>query len=66
MSRRIGLPVRVETDAAGRLCRFTWRGHTYAVEVVGSWRLCDRWWDVERQSDRTYYPCITVTRSTAS
>jgi len=44
MSRRIGMPVRVETDAAGLPCAFTWRGATYRVQVIHTWRLRDRWW----------------------
>ncbi len=55
MGRRIGLSVKVKTDAAGLPVRFTWRGHTYHVEVIGHWHLSDRWWDRERQSDRQYY-----------
>jgi hypothetical protein len=35
MSRRIGLPVHVETDAAGLPAAFTWRDHTYRVTVIG-------------------------------
>jgi hypothetical protein len=55
MSRRMGLPIRVETDAAGLPVRFTWRGITRAVQVIGSWHLQGRWWDVGRQSNRWYY-----------
>ncbi len=60
MGRRIGLPVKVKTDAAGLSVRFTWRGHTYTVEVIGRWHLSDRWWDRERQSDRRYYRVTTA------
>jgi hypothetical protein len=48
MSRRISLPIRVETDAAGLSVHFTWRGTTYRAQVIGSWHLADRWSDVER------------------
>jgi hypothetical protein len=34
---------------------FTWRDHTYHVTVIGHWHLRDRWWDVDKQSDRLYY-----------
>lgn len=50
MSRRIGLPVKVEVNAGGEPVRFTWRGVTYHVEVIGRWHLADRWWDRERQT----------------
>jgi len=62
MSRRIGLPVRVETNAAGEPVHFTWRGRVYAGEVIGRWHLSDRWWDRERrrQADRLYYRLLTA------
>jgi len=30
------------------------------VEVIGRWHLQDRWWDHERESDRTYYRLLTA------
>jgi hypothetical protein len=61
MSCRIGLPVRVETNAAGEPVRFTWRGRVYAGEVIGRWHLSARWWDLsERQADRLYYRLLTA------
>ncbi len=60
MGRRIGLPVKVKTDAAGLSVRFTWRGHVYAVEAIGQWHLRDRWWDRKRESDRIYYRLLTA------
>lgn len=59
MSRRIGLPVRVRMDATGQPQAFTWRGVAYRVRVLSMWRLATRWWDYERQVDRTYYRCST-------
>jgi hypothetical protein len=38
---------------------FTWRGRTYAVEVIGSWKLQDRWWDRARHADRVYWRVMT-------
>ncbi len=60
MSRRIGLPVKVKVNAASEPVAFTWRGHTYHVEVIGRWHLRDRWWDHERESDRMYYRLMTA------
>ncbi len=61
MSRRISLPIKVKTDAAGLPVRFTWRGTTYRVTVIGQWHLADRWWEPhERQSDRWYYRLLTT------
>ncbi len=60
MARRISIPIRVKTDAAGLPVRFTWRGVTYHVTVIGQWHLRDRWWDHERQSDRRYYRLLTA------
>ena len=51
------LPVRVQRDAKGRLCAFTWREVTYHVRVIGSWCLATRWWDFQYKADRTYY-CV--------
>jgi Family of unknown function (DUF6504) len=35
---------------------FEWRAVRYAVaEVLGAWHPQDRWWERERESDRTYY-----------
>jgi hypothetical protein len=60
MSRRIGIPVRVERDARGQLLAFTWRGGVYRVRVLSVWRLATRWWDYERAADRTYYRVETA------
>jgi len=59
MSRRIGLPVRVEVNAAGEPVSFTWRGRAYAVEVIGCRHPRDRRCDPERHSDRKYYRLLT-------
>jgi hypothetical protein len=50
-----GFAIRVETDAACLPVAFTWRSHTYHVQVIGHWHLQNRWWDVEKQSNRLYY-----------
>lgn len=60
MGRRIGLPVTVETNAAGLPSAFTWRGRTYHVEVIGRWHLADRWGSRERQSGRRSYRLMTA------
>jgi hypothetical protein len=55
VSRRISLPVPVETDAAGEPVAFTWRGVRRRVEVIGRWHLRDRWW----VSSAHYYRLMT-------
>jgi hypothetical protein len=60
MSRWIGIPVRVEMRLDGQPRAFTWRHTTYHVQVIAEWHLMDRWWDRERQADRTYYRVLTA------
>jgi hypothetical protein len=68
MSRHIGLPVHVETNAAGEPVRFTWRGHVYTGEVIARWHLRDRWWVSAAEadgvgkgaSDRKYFRLLTA------
>lgn len=73
MSRRYGDPVQVtvaqvthsakrahESRGEQRPTSFTWRGQRYWVEVIGTWHLCDRWWEVQRHSDRYYYRVVTA------
>lgn len=60
MSRQIGLPVRVQLRADGQPSTFIWRGITYQVHVLSIWKLATRWWDYERESDRTYYRVETA------
>lgn len=48
------------TARAGRPQRFTWREVEYhVVEILGVWRLSDRWWESAAHprgaSDRHYY-----------
>lgn len=44
MARRYGEPIAVQTRE-GRPVAFTWRGMTYHVRVIGTWRLATRWWE---------------------
>lgn len=46
MARRYGESVAVITreDSPGEPSAFTWRGVTYHVRVIGTWRLATRWW----------------------
>jgi hypothetical protein len=68
MSRRISLPLRVQTDAAGQPTAFIWRGVRRRVEVIGRWHLRDRWWVSPAEadgtgngfSDRHYYRLLTT------
>jgi hypothetical protein len=53
MSRRISIPVSVETDESGKPDAFTWRGVRRRVEVIGYWRLRDRWWVSQAEADST-------------
>ena len=56
MARRCGEPITVRTRG-GYPCAFTWRGVTYRVRVIGSWRLATRWWERETGTavDRIYF-----------
>jgi hypothetical protein len=68
MSRRISIPIRVETDESGKPAAFTWRGVRRRVEVIGYWHLRDRWWVSPAEadstgkgvSDRHYYRLLTA------
>src|SRR5690348_9587860 len=60
LSRRIGLPVRVQATPSGQLCAFTWRDNTYRVRMLRAWRLATRWWDTGREADRTHYRIETT------
>lgn len=59
MLRRYGECITVAVDAAGQPRRFRWRRRTYRVEVIACWHLRDKWWDIERHSDRLYYRPMT-------
>jgi hypothetical protein len=58
MAHRYGEPIAVKV-VRERPTAFTWRGRTYAVTVVGIWRLATGWWDPDHASDRTYYRVAT-------
>jgi hypothetical protein len=61
MSRYIGIPLKkVEKDANGQPVAFTWRDVAYRGQVILKWILCDRWWEQEAQSHRTYYRLMTA------
>jgi hypothetical protein len=63
MSRRYQEPITVTLGTSwlgeGPVA-FTWRGRTHSVEVLATWRLRDRWWDRERQANRTYWRVMTA------
>ncbi len=55
MSHRYRQSIMVRC-ADGIPAAFTWHeGEREVVEVLGTWRLRDRWWDAQTASDRTYY-----------
>jgi hypothetical protein len=48
------------STAKCQLVALTWRGVTYRGKVNHTWILCDRWWEIEAQSHRTYYRLMTA------
>lgn len=54
MARRINEPITVLTRRQ-QPTAFTWRGATYRVRVIGSWKLATRWWEAGSTVDRTYF-----------
>lgn len=61
MSRRFGEPISVTVaEGDGQPVAFTWRGVTYAVQVLSRWRLRTYWWDPHRATERTYYRVCTA------
>ena len=55
MTRRYGHPIAVTHGEHGPL-RFRWNNTAYqVVELLGTWHLRDRWWEVGTASDRYYY-----------
>lgn len=60
MSRRYRDPITVTAADDGQPVAFTWRGTTYAVQVIGKWRLRTNWWDPQRTTERTYYRVRTA------
>lgn len=61
MTRRYGEPVAM-VARDGQPVTFTWRGTTYRVRVIGTWRLSTRWWEVETGMavDRVYFRVRTT------
>jgi hypothetical protein len=51
VAHRYGHQISV-TLQRGRPVAFIWRGLEYDVEVIGRWKLQDRWWDAERKAVR--------------
>jgi hypothetical protein len=58
MSRRYQEAIAV-TLRHGQPVAFVWRGRTYHVQVLASWKLQDRWWDKERHAARVYWRVMT-------
>lgn len=52
MSRRVSEALRPELNAKAEPAAFWYREVRDEVEVLATWRLCDRWWDREGYSDR--------------
>ena len=59
MARRYGEPIPV-LARDGQPVAFTWRGVTYQVRVIGTWRLSTRWWETMALVDRTYFRVQTT------
>ena len=59
MSRHYQEPITVALRH-GRPVAFTWRGRTYHVAVIGTWKLQDRWWDAQRRAERWYWRVLTA------
>ena len=59
MARRYGEPIPV-LAREGRPIAFTWRGATYHVRVIGTWRLATRWWERDTAVDRVYFRVQTT------
>ena len=60
MAHRYGAPIEVELTSDGQPEALTWRGLHYAVQIIGIWKLRDRWWDPAQHTDRAYYRCQTA------
>jgi hypothetical protein len=56
MTRRYGEPISVVAHH-GQPVAFIWRGASYRVQVIGTWRLATRWWAAETgaEVDRVYF-----------
>lgn len=59
MARRYGEPIAV-IARRGQPTAFTWRGITYRVRVIGTWRLATRWWETSARVDRVYFRVQTA------
>ena len=59
MARRYGEPIPV-LARDGQPVAFTWRGVTYQVRAIGTWRLATRWWDVDATVNRVYFRVQTA------
>jgi uncharacterized protein DUF6504 len=44
----------------GQPVAFDWRGQEWHVEVIGRWKLQDRWWDAQRHAERWYWRVMTA------
>lgn len=62
MARRYSEPISVQTRDGedGQPAAFTWRGATYHVRVIGTWRLSTRWWEIGATVDRVYFRVQTA------
>ena len=59
MARRYGEPITVLAHDS-QPTAFTWRGITYRVRVIGTWRLSTRWWEKRSAVDRVYFRVQTA------
>lgn len=59
MTRLLSEPLTVQTDAAGRPLRFTWRNLHFRVAAIHQhWQVDTDWWD---EAGRVYRDYVAVT-----
>jgi uncharacterized protein DUF6504 len=59
MAHRYGYAITV-TLRRGRPVAFVWRGLEWRVQVIGRWKLQDRWGYAQRRAERWYWRVMTA------